>query len=40
MAKLGQYSAGVLFSFNVNQSGFHLTRAVGIVGYIQSLLYS
>ena len=32
--KLGQYSAGVLFSFNANRIRFYLTKAAGIIGQI------
>jgi GT2 family glycosyltransferase len=32
--KLGQYIAGVLFSFNINKIRFHLTKAAGIAGQI------
>ena len=32
--RLGQYAAGILFSFNANQIRFHLTKAAGILGQI------
>ena len=32
--KLGRYSAGILFSFNIIRIRFHLTKAAGIVGQI------
>lgn len=38
--KLGQYIAGVLFSFNANQIRFHLTKAAGIVGQMVGSIQS
>ena len=38
--KLGQYIAGVLFSFNTNKIRFHLTKAAGIAGQIAGSIQS
>jgi GT2 family glycosyltransferase len=38
--KLGQYAAGVLFSFDANQIRFHLTKAAAICGQIVGSIQS